>query len=230
MPKPKPIPVPMPPWNGPPILAEISEAAALRAGDYLLDNPASNYAHRIAALARQLESRDGAAVVVITAAEPGENKTAVGISLVRAAALMGKKALLVDCDPAQSATRTLKAPAKAGLLEVLTGSVPLNQAFAKDSRTSAYVLAMPKRPPNLATMFGSSQMARLIGILRSGCDMVVIDCARAGNGPEAALMARLADATLLVSRQNALYAPSLAKSVNFLNDAHAAPIGIIVTK
>jgi Mrp family chromosome partitioning ATPase len=60
--------------------------------------------------------------------------------------------------------------------------------------------------------------------------MVVIDCARAGAGPEAALLARLADATLLVSRQNGLYAPSLARSVDLLNSAHAAPIGIVVTR
>ena len=105
--KPKPVPTPMPAWNGPPILAEISDSAPLKAGDYVLDYPKSAYAHRMAALARQLESRPvngrhaGAAVVAVTAAEAGENKSAIGVSLARAATLMGKKTLLVDCDPAQ---------------------------------------------------------------------------------------------------------------------------------
>ena len=67
-------------------------------------------------------------------------------------------------------------------------------------------------------------------MLRSGCDLVVIDCARVGAGPEAALLARLADATVLVSRQAALYGPSLARSVEILQGAQAAPMGIVVTK
>lgn len=73
-------------------------------------------------------------------------------------------------------------------------------------------------------------MAKLVGVLRAGCDMVVIDCGRAGAGPEAALLARLADATLLVSRQAGLFAPSMANSVNILNGAKAAPIGIVLTR
>jgi len=89
---------------------------------------------------------------------------------------------------------------------------------------------MNKLPPNLATMFSSGQMAKLLDVLRKGCDLVVIDCARVGAGPETALLARLADATVLVSRQSALYGPALAKSVNLLHGAKAAPIGIVVTK
>jgi polysaccharide biosynthesis transport protein len=228
--KPKSLPVAAPVWHGPPILAQIGDGAILKAGDYVLDYPRSAYAHHMAALARQLESNNGAAIVVVTAAEAGENKSAVGVSLVRAAALQGKKALLIDCDPAQSATRSMGAAPKQGLYDVLIGAVPLNQSFAKDPRSEAFVLAMTKRPPSLATMFASNQMIKLIGILRNGCDMVVIDCAKVGGGEEASLLARLADATLLVSRHSALYAPSLAKSVASLNSAQAAPIGIVVTR
>jgi uncharacterized protein involved in exopolysaccharide biosynthesis len=234
--KPKRVPTPMPAWHGPPILAEIGDGAPLKAGDYVLDYPKSAYAFSVAALARQLESRPvqgrpaGAAVVAVTAAEAGENKSAIGVSLARAAALMGKKTLLVDCDPAQFATAGMRVEAKSGLYDVLTGRVPLARALARDPRTSAKVLAMQTMPPNLSTMFASSQMTKLLEMLRRDCDLVVIDCARAGAGPETALLARLADATVLVSRQAALYGPSLAKSVNLLQSAKAAPIGIVVTR
>jgi Mrp family chromosome partitioning ATPase len=117
-----------------------------------------------------------------------------------------------------------------GLYDVLTGAIPLGQTFVKDSRSDAFVLAMNKRPPNLSAMFASGQMARLISILRDGCDMVVIDCGRAGSNPDAALLARLADATVLVSRAGALYAPSLANAVRVLTGAKAAPVGLVVTK
>ena len=229
-PRPQPVPLAAPVWRGPPILAEVADKASLKAGDYVLDYPKSAYAHSIAALAKQLESHEGAAIVVVTSAEPGDNKSAIGVSLTRAASLMGKKAVLVDCDPAQTATGTMHIASQAGLYDVLTGGVPLHEAFTKDPRTEAFVLAMTRQPPNLPTMFGSQQMKKLIDILRTGCDMVVIDCARAGAGPEAALLARLADATLLVSRQNTLYAPAVQRSIELLNSANAAPIGIVVTR
>ena len=233
--KPRAVPIPTPVWQGPPILADINDSASLKSGDDMLEFPKSAYAHHMAALVRQLQSRPrdgqkGAAVVAVTAAEAGENKSAIGVSLARAATLMGRKTLLVDCDPAQTAATAMKASCKAGLYDVLTGAVPLSKALSKDARTNAHVLAMRKRPPNLPTMLGSGQMIRLIDVLRAGCDMVVIDCGRAGAGAEAALLARLADATVLVSRQGGLFAPALANSVNILTGAQAAPIGIVVTK
>lgn len=234
--KPRMVPTPMPAWNGPPILAEIGDAVPLKAGDYVLDHPKSAYAHRLAALARQLESRPingrpaGAAIIAVTAADAGENKSAIGVSLARAATLLGKKTLLVDCDPAQSAAAGMGVAARTGLYDVLTGTASLARALVRDPRTSAHVLTMRKLPPNLSTMFSSGQMARLLEMLRGACDLVVIDCARVGAGPEAVLLARLADATVLVSRQAALYGPSLARSVNVLQNAKAAPVGIVVTR
>ena len=88
-------------WNGPPILAEIDDPAQLRAADFVLDYPASKYSHAIAALVRQLEARPeagaGGAVVAITSADNSESRSAIAVSLARAASKMGKKAILVDC-------------------------------------------------------------------------------------------------------------------------------------
>jgi succinoglycan biosynthesis transport protein ExoP len=222
-------------WNGPPILSEINDPAQLRAADFVLDYPASKYSHAMADLVRQLESRPasgvaGAAIVAVTAPDNGENRAAIAVSLARAAAKMGKKTIIVDCAGTRLATKALKAQVKTGIFEVLTGAVPLNQALAKDPRGEVYLLGMPKRPPNAVTMYSSRPMARLVHILRGGADFVVIDCGPAGSGPEAALIARLADATVLVSNRKALHSPLIANAAQILESAKAAPIGIVVTK
>ena len=222
-------------WNGPPILSEINDPAQLRAADFVLDYPASKYSHAMAALVRQLESRPasgvaGAAIVAVTSPDNGENRSAIAVSLARAAAKMGKKTIIVDCAGARLATRALKAPVKTGIFEVLTGAVPLNQALVKDPRGDVYLLGTPKRPPNAVTMYSSRPMARLMHILRGGADFVVIDCGPAGAGPEAALIARLADATVLVSNRKVLHSPLIANAAQILESAKAAPIGIVVTK
>ena len=195
----------------------------------MLDQPGSPYAYRMAALVRQLESRDGAAVLAMTSAASDEGKSAIGVSLARAAARMGKKVVLLDCDPAQTAKRAMRIPANGGIYDVLSGTTPLNKVLIKDPRSEAFVLTMSRQPPNMTTMFGSNQMKRLIRLLRDNCDMVVMDCARAA-APETWLLARLSDATLLVSRKGVLNAPAMSKSVNILNAAKVAPLGLIVTR
>jgi polysaccharide biosynthesis transport protein len=224
----RPAPLP-PPWKGPPILADIPEPVSLKTGDLILDRPKGHYAYRMAALVRQLESRDGAAVVAVTSVACDEGRSAVGVSLARAAAQMGKKVVLMDCDPAQTAKRAMHISDTGGLYDVLTGAIPLNRVLVRDPRSDAFVLAMTRQPPNMTTMFASSQMKKLVRLLRDNCDLVVMDCARAAT-PETWLLARLSDATLLVSRRGMLSAPILAKSVEILNTAKVAPLGLIVTR
>jgi Mrp family chromosome partitioning ATPase len=52
----------------------------------------------------------------------------------------------------------------------------------------------------------------------------------AAAGTEAALLARLADATVLVARRRALHGPLVANAARILESARAAPIGIVVTR
>jgi uncharacterized protein involved in exopolysaccharide biosynthesis/Mrp family chromosome partitioning ATPase len=218
-------------WSGPPILAEINDPAQLRAADFVLDYPASKYAHAMAGLVKQLEARGGgAAIVALTSADKGESRSAIAVSLARAAARMGKKAILVDCAPGHLASRAMKTRIRSGLYEVLTGAVPLNQALAKDPRGEAYLLGTAKRAPNSVTMYGSQPMSRLVEILRGGADFVVLDCGPAAGGADAGLLARLADATVLVSRRPQLHSPLVANAARILREAQAAPIGIVVTR
>ena len=221
-------------WSGPPILGEIDDPVQLRAADFVLDYPASKYSHAMANLVRQLQARpgtaEGAAIVAITSADSGESRSAIAVSLARAASQMGKKAILVDCAPQRLCTRALKATVKSGLYEVLTGTVPLNQALAKDPRGQTYLLATPRRPANAVDMFASRPMARLISVLRGGADFVVIDCGAVGADWDAAVIARLADATVLVSRRQMLHSPIVANAARTLESAQAAPVGIVITK
>jgi succinoglycan biosynthesis transport protein ExoP len=231
-PRPRMAAAPIATWNGPPILGEINDPATLRAADFVLDYPASKYSHAMAALVRQLEAPpdSGGAIVALTSADTSESRSAIAVSLARAASQMGKKAIIVDCAPARLASKVMKAPVKNGIYDVLTGAVPLNQALAKDPRGEVYVLGSTRKPPNSLTMYTSEPMARLVSVLRGGADFIVIDCGPANGSPDAALIARLADATVLVSKRQALHSPMVANAARILQSAKAAPIGIVVTK
>jgi Mrp family chromosome partitioning ATPase len=216
-------------WDGPPILGEISNAGSAGAADYVLDWPTSRFAHASAHLVRQLESRGGeGSVIALTAPEPCEQKSIVAVAMARAAARMGKKTVIIDCDPAHRAGAALHTQAKAGLYEVLTGAVPLNDALVKDPRSQAFILTLMQRPPHAAAMFNSPQMARLIDILRDACDFVILDCGPTLTSPDTGLIARHADATILISRREKLRGRSLTHATQLLLDAKAAPVGLVL--
>ena len=166
--------------------------------------------------------------MALTAPEPGDAKSVIAVAMARAAARMGKKTIIIDCDPAHRTAAALGADGSAGLLEVLSGAVTLNDALVKDPRGQAFLLTLKARPTNAATMFASPQMARLIDILRDACDFVILDCGPPLSGPDASLIARHADATLLVSRRDKLQARSLVHATQALQNASAAPVGLVL--
>lgn len=221
--------IPVEAWEGPPILGELVNSSSLAAADYVIDWPASRFARACGALVRQLEGREGeGAVVALTAPEPGDSKSVVAVAIARAAAAMGKRAIIVDCDPAHRAAAALRSDPAAGLYEVLTGTVPLNDALVRDPRSGAFLLVLKQRPAQAAAMFTSPQMHRLLDILRDSCDLVILDCGLALNGPETALIARQADATLVVSRRDRLRGRSLTHATRMLENAKAAPVGLVL--
>ena len=128
----------------------------------------------------------------------------------------------------QANQAALRSDPAAGLYEVLTGTVPLNDALVRDPRSGAFLLVLKQRPAQAAAMFTSPQMHRLLDILRDSCDLVILDCGLALNGPEAALIARQADATLVVSRRDRLRGRSLTHATRMLENAKAAPVGLVL--
>ena len=219
-------------WSGPPILGEVNNIARLEAADYVLDYPASKYAHAMVKLVRQLQSEpgaeEGAAVIAVTSAGNGESRSAIAVSLARAASRMGKKTVIIDCASQRLVSRAIKAPVKVGIYEVLAGAVSLNQALVKDPRGETYLLSTPKWPA--PDMFASRAMARLVTVLRGGADFIVIDCGPAGARNSAVNLAQLADATVLVSPRQMLHSAALANAASLLESAKAAPIGIVITR
>ena len=48
----------------------------------------------------------------LTSADNGESRSAIAVSLARAASKMGKKAIIVDCAPQRLASKAIKAQVK----------------------------------------------------------------------------------------------------------------------
>jgi uncharacterized protein involved in exopolysaccharide biosynthesis/Mrp family chromosome partitioning ATPase len=212
----------------PSVLAEIPNASDSRAVDYVIDWPRSAFATNVTALVGRIFSSKGARVIEVTAADPKDGKTAIAVAFARAAALAGKKAVIVDGDLARPITAVAMglAPTQVGIVEVLTGQAPLSRALLMDPRSNAFVLSCAKPVRDPVPVWTAPQFAQLIAHLKTTCDLIVIDAPPA-QSEAARLIAHSADAVVMAVARTKAHQPGIANAV-YQMAAQPTPVGIVL--
>ncbi|TDJ77984.1 MAG: polysaccharide biosynthesis tyrosine autokinase [Planctomycetota bacterium] len=146
---------------------------------------------------------DGAShTLVLTSALRGEGKTVACINLAIAMAeLPGKQVLIVDADLHHPAVEEyLGVPARQGLVEVLRGKLPIDQAIRRTSVSGVSVIGAGEPPPNPSELLGSDRMRSVMNRLKQSYSYVLIDTPEAMTISDASLLGAVADGILLVVR------------------------------
>jgi capsular exopolysaccharide synthesis family protein len=153
---------------------------------------------RIDALAAQRPVR----TIAVTSPLPGEGKTTAAINLAAVTALsLGRRVLLVDCDLRRPQIHvSLGIRPEAGLAEVLTDRVGLDQAITKVEGINLEVLGVRARPENPSELLGSERMKELVQELAQRYDRVILDTPAALGLPDAKAVAELCDGVVVVVR------------------------------
>jgi polysaccharide biosynthesis transport protein len=117
-------------------------------------------------------------VIGITSSLPHEGKSTIAVSLAQLVAQSGKSVILVDCDLRNPSLSAALAPhAKAGLLELISGTNSIEESVWKDQKTNLRFLPAVKRLPLLhsSEILMTEQMRKLCERLRNSYDYVVLD-------------------------------------------------------
>ncbi len=193
-------PAPAAAHRGPPVLATLNGLTDPRAPGAVLDWPQSDFSRDVDALLRSVMR--GGKVFAVTTAERGPAKTATVAALARMAARSRMRVAVIDAGLRSPSTARAFGigPVRFGLLEALTGAVPLAHAFCRDPRSSCSVLSIAQRPADPQAVLASSKMAGLVAQLRQGCDLVLIDAPPAQSTGELRAVAGLCDGVLAVTR------------------------------
>jgi polysaccharide biosynthesis transport protein len=225
--------VPQPVFHAPPVLAALDGAFDPRAANAVLDFPTSAFAQGTRSLlqqTRRASHKPGATVITVTAPDSGTAKTSVAVALGRAASQARLRVAIIDADLQRPAAARIMGlgPQKQGLLELLTGSVPMSRAFLRDARSNALVVSpiQPARDP--AAVLGSAKMANLITHLRRTCDVIIVNAPSLFAVAETQALARLSDAVLIVSREESL--PQSAAAIESLADSQMTPLGLVLAR
>lgn len=169
-------------------------------------------------------------VIVVTSALPQEGKTTTSINTAVVLAQKGVRVLLIDADLRRpSIHKTLGMGPHSGLSNVLTGSMPLEQAITQSSiLPNLFVLPAGTPPPNPAELLASSNMRDVLNELREHYDHIVVDTPPSLSVTDAVVLSPRADAVVLVIRSGQTTKQALRRSRDILLQVNAKVVGVLL--
>jgi capsular exopolysaccharide synthesis family protein len=176
--------------------------------------------------------------LLLTSAVAGEGKTLLVANLGIAFAQAGHRVVLVDADLRRPALGRLMGLEPApGLSELLSANVPASQLLSGDLLEAALhpakqlpleVLTSGSPPPNPSELLGSDGFAALLEGLTRRADIVILDSPALLSVGDAAVIARLTAAVLMVARVPSTRAKQFDMAAEALRAVGEYPVGAVL--
>ncbi|PLZ86975.1 lipopolysaccharide biosynthesis protein [Fischerella thermalis CCMEE 5194] len=165
--------------------------------------------------------------IVVTSSVTAEGKSEVSANLAAVIAQSGKRVLLVDGDMRKPTQHHLWGLINSvGLSHLLVDQGVFSQAVQKVTEFLA-VLTAGVIPPNPLALIDSEGMTSLVDIFAENYDYVIFDTPPLAGIADAAVLGKMADGILLVTRPGVLDAPSAAAAKSLLERSEANVLGIV---
>lgn len=182
---------------------------------------------------RRLRARvekGNAHTILVTSALAGEGKTTMAVNLALSLAEKGHFVLLMDGDLRNpSVEKLLGTHHRFGIADYLDGKAEFAQiGYVLTDRQNFAVIPAGRPLRDASERMDSAKMRELLAQAREMADYVILDCAPSAFLTDAAVMARYADAALLVVRHD--YAPRdrILTGVEALADSGVDLLGCVL--
>lgn len=169
-------------------------------------------------------------VVMVTSSVPGEGKSTTALLLAHMSTQMNKSAIVVDCDIRRPTLhKTFRLEGKAGLLSVLDGSTPLEEAVAIHEESGLHILPTTEAIPQAADVLSSARFRQLVEALRSRYDLVILDTPPILLVSDAAAVGKLADTSIYAIRWNHTPREAAVEGIDVLHELGIRVAGCVLT-
>ena len=228
--------------SGRPVLALLPHVAAKERHEIvklIVEGENSEFTERIRGLRHLLDSPRfeiaGHRLLVVSTC-PGEGKTVTAASLAASFAQSGRRTLLVDFDlrrPRQRDIWKLSLTQETSLSHALTASASHSPDFAKLAQPSGIdgldiIASLPPDGVDPATLAGSTITKAFFAWARLTYDGIVVDAPPFGAVADVVPLATLVDSVIVMCRPDRTNGGNLAMCVNYLSEAGAAVLGVVV--
>jgi len=180
----------------------------------------------------QFSSIDKSAqVICVTSAGPAEGKSTIASNLAVVMAETGKKTLLLDCDMRKPTLHKVFTSSNIlGLSDLLAGKVFLEKAIQNTGVENLNILTSGTKPPNPSQLLASSKIKKLMSILRTMFDFIIIDTPPILLVTDSQLLAGFTDGYLLVLSSGHVDKEAAAKAQDLLEKVNAKILGAVLNK
>jgi capsular exopolysaccharide synthesis family protein len=170
-----------------------------------------------------------AKVIMVTSPHAAEGKTVTTANLGVALAQSGKRVILVSADLRKPRLHHFFGLANhTGLTNVLGGEVSPWQALRDTGVEHLQMMPSGPVPENPAEMLGSNEMGRLLSVPSEMADYVLVDSAPVLAVADAATLAPLTDAVLLVADAQSTHRGAVEQARRQLEQVNAQIIGAVL--
>lgn len=169
-------------------------------------------------------------VIVITSPIAGEGKTTTAVALARIKAVKGHKTIIVDADIRKPTVNTkLDCYPTFGLRDVIEGECTLDEAIVPDEESPLDILAAGRSTPDALGLVESATMSDVLEKLSSQYDYVIVDTPPIAAAPDACILSKEADTTILTVRSSTTPANAIKYALRVLkrNGGHIS--GAVLT-
>lgn len=165
--------------------------------------------------------------IAISSSVMREGKSTTSANLAAAAAELGKRVLLIDCDLRKpSQYKVWQLPNEGGLLKLLLDGGEV-ESVVQEVMPNLDVIVTGGVNRNPVALLDSLQLAAVIEFGKNNYDLVIIDTPPLTVATDATILGRLVDGVLLVVRPSVVNVFSLESSKELLEQSRQQVLGMI---
>ena len=169
-------------------------------------------------------------VLMVTSVMENEGKSTVAVNIALAMNRRKKRVLLIDADlkkPSIHKILDYQGVEYASITDFLAGEASLRQTLLTDKERGLGLLLSKHGVKNSTERVKSKYMQELIMQARKNVDVVIIDTPPMSVSPDAECIAELADAAILVVRQNLAPTRVINDAIDIINNTDAQLLGCV---
>ena len=168
-------------------------------------------------------------VLQVTSAKPAEGKTTTASNLAIALARAGKRVILLDADLRKPRLHSEFGISNAtGFTSMLLDAQLVGDAFHRTSLTNLVVVPAGPVPPNPSELLSLPATRRVLDLLRSECDVLIVDSPPVLPVTDALILSGYVDGVLVVANAKEAQVSTLKRMHELLEQVNAQVIGVSV--
>jgi capsular exopolysaccharide synthesis family protein len=168
-------------------------------------------------------------IVLVTGTIPQEGKTTTVANLAKLMASSGDRTVILDLDLRRAQLHhRLGVPREPGLTDIFVHHADVDDVVQSTRVPNLYVLTAGPLPPNPPALLARKALGDMLERLRKHFVWILIDSPPLASVTDALLIARLADAVLMVTQHNKVDKKLVKRQVAALRKATPNVLGVIL--